>query len=76
MNYFLNCYDEQNEITKLELDFFNVVLNAMGAISIMQASYIKANHKNFEENQYWLDKGKEVINLKLTKDDIELRKKK
>lgn len=76
MNYFLNCYDEQNEITKLELDLFNVVLNAMGAMSIMQASYIKANHKNFEENQYWLNKGKEVINLKLTKDDIELRKKK
>lgn len=74
LNYFLNCYNEENEITKAELNIFDAMLNAMGAMSIMQASYIKANNKNFKENQYWLDKGKEVINLNLTKEDIELIK--
>lgn len=76
LNYFLNKYNEQNKITKLELDQFSIVLNAMGAMSIMQASYIKANNGNFKENQYWIDKGKEVIELKLQKEEIELVKNK
>lgn len=70
LNYFLNKYNEKNKITKLELDKFNIVLNAMGAMSIMQASYIKATNENFEENQYWLDKGKEVIDLNLKTEEL------
>jgi Ser/Thr protein kinase RdoA (MazF antagonist) len=70
LNYFLGKYNEENKITKQELDVFNVVLNAMGAMSIMQASYIKNTSKNFEENQYWIDKGREVININLQKEDI------
>lgn len=70
LNFFLNKYNEQNKITKLELDMFNTILNGMGAMSIMQASYIKKNNGNFEENQYWLDKGKEVLLLNLQKQEI------
>ena len=70
LNYFLNQYHQQNKITQLELEVFSIVLNAMGAMSVMQASYIKANNKNFEENQYFLDKGKEVIDLNLQKEEI------
>lgn len=70
LNYFLNQYHQQNKITQPEKDVFNTVLNAMGAMSIMQSSYIKANNENFEENQYWLDKGKEVIDLNLQKEEI------
>lgn len=73
LNYFLNKYNEKNKITKLELDKFNIVLNAMGAMSIMQASYIKKVNVNFEENQYWLDKGKEVIELNLKKEEIVIK---
>lgn len=51
---------------------FNIVLNAMGAMSIMQASYIKNNIGNFEENQYWLDVGKKVIDLNLRKEKIKI----
>lgn len=72
LNYFLSKYNEKNKITKLELEYFTVLLNTMGAMSIMQSSYIKANHENFEENQYWLDKGKEVINLNLKTEEIKL----
>ncbi len=72
LNYFLSVYNHQNTITKLELDIFCIILNAMGAMSIMQSSYIKAMHENFEENQYWLDRGKEVINLNLRREDIQL----
>lgn len=72
LNYFLSQYHQQSKITQLELDVFNIVLNAMGAMSIMQSSYIKANSENFEENQYWLDKGKQVINLDLQKEEIRL----
>lgn len=70
LNYFLNKYNEKNKITKIELDKFNIVLKAMGAMSIMQASYIKATNENFEENQYWLDKGKEVVDLNLKTEEI------
>lgn len=70
LNYFLNIYNKQNKIAKEELDNFNIVLNAMGAMSIMQASYIKKNKGNFEENQYWIDKGKETINLGLKREEI------
>lgn len=70
LNYCLNIYNKQNKITKKELEKFNIILNAMGAMSIMQASYIKKNNENFKENQYWIDKGKETINLKLKKEEI------
>lgn len=76
LNYFLNRYNEKNEITKIELEMFCAVLSVMGAMSVMQSSFIKANGENFEENQYWIDKGKEVINLNLKKDEIELTKNK
>lgn len=72
LNYFLNQYHQQNKITQLELDVFNTMLNAVGAMNIMQTSYIKANNGNFEENQYWLDKGKQVIDLDLQKEEIRL----
>ena len=72
LNYFLNMYHEKNNLTKSELDVFNVVLNTIGAMNVMQASYIKAMNQNFEENQYWLNKGKEVINLNLRKEEIDL----
>lgn len=72
LNYFLNEYNEKNKIIKSEIEHFAVLLNTIGAMSIMQSSYIKAKDENFEENQYWLDKGKEVINLKLKTDEIEL----
>lgn len=74
LNYFLNKYNEINEITQIELDLFCPILNTMGAMSLMQSSFIKANGENFIENQYWLDKGKEVINLNLKKEEIELIK--
>lgn len=74
INYFLNTYNAQNKITKSELDKFNIILNAMGAMSVMQASYIKRNTGNFEENQYWIDKGKETINLNLKREEIIIKK--
>lgn len=70
INYCLNIYNKQNVLTKSELDKFNIILNAMGAMSIMQASYIKKHTRNFEENQYWIDKGKETINLNLRREEI------
>lgn len=70
LNYMLNIYNKQNQITEKELDKFNTILNAMGAMSIMQASYIKKTSGNFEENQYWIDKGKETINLNLKREEI------
>lgn len=76
LNYFLNKYNEQNEITEVELELFCTILNTMGAMSLMQSSFIKANGENFIENQYWLDKGKEVINLNLRKEEIKINKKK
>ena len=72
LNYFLDIYNKENSITESELDKFNIVLNAMGAMSIMQASYIKNNTGNFEENQYWIDKGKETINLNLKREEIKI----
>lgn len=72
LNHFLNKYNERNAITESEINAFPIILNSMGAISIMQASYIKATNQNFEENQYWLDKGKEVVNLNLRKEEIQL----
>jgi len=75
INYLLNTYNKENKITKKELEQFNTILNAMGAMSIMQASYIKKNSGNFEENQYWIDKGKETINLSLKKEEIIINKK-
>ncbi|MCI9287150.1 MAG: phosphotransferase [Clostridia bacterium] len=72
INYLLSKYNQYNKITELELDIFNALLNVMGAMSIMQASYIKATSGNFKENQYWIDKGKEAISLNLTRNEIEL----
>lgn len=72
INYFLTMYNKENKISKVELENFDVILNAMGAMSIMQASFIKANGNNFEENQYWLDVGKKVIDLNLRKEEIKI----
>lgn len=72
INYFLTMYNKENKISKVELENFDVILNAMGAMSIMQASFIKANGNNFKENQYWLDVGKKVIDLNLKKEEIKI----
>jgi len=72
VNYFLSVYNSLNEITAEELEVFPIVLNTMSAMSVMQAAYIKATMENFEENEYWIEVGKRVIDKNLRREDINI----
>lgn len=72
INILLNTYNKFNPLKKEEIKSIPLLIKCLGAMFILQTSYIRANGGSYIENEYWYNLGKSAINLNLLESEINL----
>lgn len=72
INILLNQYNKMNPLEKIEIQSIPLLIKCLGAMFIIQTSYIKENDGSYIENEYWYKLGISAINLNLSANEIKL----
>ena len=70
INILLNTYNKLNSLEKKEIQSIPLLIKCLGAMFIIQTSYIRENDGSYIENEYWYNLGKSAINLNLSANEI------
>ena len=70
INILLNQYNKLNPLEKIEIQSIPLLIKCLGAMFIIQTSYIRENDGSYIENEYWYKLGISAINLNLSQNEI------
>ena len=74
MNLFLKYYDNHNSLYENEIEELPLVLKALAAMYIIQASYIRETSGDYLENDYWFEQGQKFLKMDINNKDIFIKK--